>query len=189
MKNKSVIIFIILIMSMAVTHAAIQAGSGILVPDKVTINVSRTGNDHMVTASGTINADIDSVWLALIDYDNHEDYMPNVVESKIISRNGTSMMVFKQIKVSFKKTDMVLKVTVNKGTRICTWAQHSGNFRKNQGKWVLKDNGNNMTRITYSAMVEPDFYMPEWLKTHLQEKSVPGIIRAVGKRAVELRNR
>lgn len=189
MKNKLVVLSFILVLCMATAHVSIQAGPVILVPDKVNIKVSRTGNDHMVTASGTINADIDSVWAALVDYDNHEDYMPNVVESKIISRNGTSMMVFKEIKVSFKKTDMVLKVTVDEGRRVCTWIQHRGNFRKNEGKWVLKDNGNNMTRITYTAMVEPDFYMPQWLKTHLQEKSVPGIIRAIGKRAVELGRR
>jgi len=158
-----------------------------LVPDHVSIKVQRKGNDHSVTATGIINADIDSVWTALVDYDNHEKYMPNVIQSKILSRSGISMMVFKQIKVSFKQTDMVLKVTADEGKHICTWIQHKGNFKKNQGSWILKAGGNNTTHITYSAIVEPAFYMPGWLKKHLQEKSVPDVIRSVARRAILLK--
>jgi len=158
-----------------------------LIPDHVSIKVQKKGNDHIVTATGIINADIDSVWTALVDYDNHEKYMPNVMESKILSRDGISMMVFKQIKVSFKQTDMVLKVTSDEGKHTCTWIQHKGNFKKNQGSWMLKANDNNTTHITYTAIVEPAFYMPEWLKKHLQEKSVPDVIRSVARRAIQLK--
>lgn len=127
------------------------------------------------------------VWDVLNDYNNHKYYMPNIIDSGIISDNGIEKVMFEKGKskmfVFSKEVYIRMKVWGEKLTRLC-FQQITGDFKVYQGEWVLVDYPQGAgTFLTYKAEVKPDFFAPQFAIRNVQTRDCPLMMLAMKKQA------
>lgn len=59
-------------------------------------------------------------------------------------------------------------------------------FKKNEGRWVLKEKGNNETEVHYELDVAVVFMVPSWIAKKLTEVNLPKMFESFEVRAKEL---
>lgn len=153
--------------------------------DTVDITVVIDGRLQKTRAVSILNADVKTIWQVITDFDRHEEFMPNVAESKIISSSGDRLIVYKQLKVALQKISFSLDVKLDNNNHAYSWSQHEGPFKVNSGSWKLESRGDH-TLVEYVALVEPDFYLPAWIKKILVKKSVPKLFRSIENEALRI---
>ncbi len=142
------------------------------------IKVMIKGRMQRTEARGIVRGKPDHIWKVLTDFDSHEEFMPNVIESSVLESNGKKMKVSKTLKVALKKIPYTVLVTVKKPNHKFTWHQYDGPFEINSGSWTLENAGPN-TRLIYVSEVEPRFYIPGWVKTTMVNKTIPTLFQAI----------
>jgi len=127
------------------------------------------------------------VWEVLTDYNNHKYFVPNVIDSGIISDNGIEKVMFEKGKTRMfifqKEVYIKMKVWGEHLTRL-NFQQITGNFKVYQGEWILVDylQGTG-TFLTYKAEVKPDFYAPQFAVRNVQHRDCPLMMLAMKKQA------
>jgi ribosome-associated toxin RatA of RatAB toxin-antitoxin module len=127
------------------------------------------------------------VWEVITDYNNHKNFVPNVIDSGLISDNGTEKVMFEKGKSRmfiFSK-EVYIKMTVwgEHLTRLC-FQQITGDFKVYQGEWLLVDYPQGAgTFLTYKAEVKPDFYAPPFAVRNVQNHDCPLMMLAMKKQA------
>ncbi len=127
------------------------------------------------------------VWEVLTDYNNHKYYIPNVIDSGIISDNGIETVMFEKGKTRMfifqKEIYIKMKVWGENLTRLC-FQQITGDFKVYQGEWLLVDYPQGAgTFLTYKAEVKPDFYAPQFAVKKVQTRDCPLMLSAMKKQA------
>jgi len=127
------------------------------------------------------------VWAVITDYDNHKNFVPNVLDSGIISDNGNEKVMFEKGKSGmfiFNKTVTVNMRVWGEKPRRLNFEQITGDFKVYRGEWLLMvsppDKG---TFLTYKAEVKPDFFAPGFAVRNVQKKECPLMLSAMKKRA------
>ena len=127
------------------------------------------------------------VWQVITDYNNHKNFVPNVIDSGIISDNGVEKVMFERGKsrmfIFSKEVYTKLKVWGERLTRLC-FQQITGDFKVYQGEWILVDYPQGAgTFLTYKAEVKPDFYAPQFAVRNVQNRDCPLMMLAMKKQA------
>ncbi len=143
-----------------------------------------------VTGHIYIAAPPQEVWQAITDYDNHKNFVPNVLDSGVLSDNGTEKIMFEKGKSGMflfqKKVFAKLKVW---GERLkhLQFEQLEGDFKVYRGEWILDENHQGKgTFLTYRAQVKPDFFAPQFAIRNVQERDCPLMMLAMKKQAEAL---
>jgi carbon monoxide dehydrogenase subunit G len=127
------------------------------------------------------------IWDVLIDYNNHKNFIPNVVDSGFISDKGDEKVVFEKGTIRMfifqKKVSVQMKVW-GENFKHLYFKQIAGDFKVYQGKWILvsypKGQG---TFLTYTADVKPDFLASAVLVKSIQKRDCPLVLSAIKKQA------
>jgi ribosome-associated toxin RatA of RatAB toxin-antitoxin module len=96
------------------------------------------GDPKYVTVVALFNAPIEKVFETVTDYEHYVGRIPQLAETKVLSRNGNELSVLYKIEFKFsiitQKADYVLK-TVLDPPRSITGIRTSGSISKAEGSW------------------------------------------------------
>jgi ribosome-associated toxin RatA of RatAB toxin-antitoxin module len=134
-----------------------------------------------------ISAPPKKVWEVITDYNNHKNFVPNVIDSGIISDNGVEKVMFEKGKSKMfifeREVYTKLKVWGEHLTRLY-FQQIDGDFKVYHGEWILVNyplaGG---TFLTYKAEVKPDFFAPQFAVKTVQHRDCPLMMLAMKKQA------
>lgn len=145
------------------------------------------GEYRWAHAVGIVHAPVGAVWKTLTDYDNSEEFMPNIEEAVVVSRQGLVALVRNRVKAGPLHRSFIVKTTIEKEGSFLSWRLYESNdFRRNDGYWKLTPLPGKRTRLEYKVGIEFRKPMPEWLATILLKRSIPDAFGAVELRAQQL---
>ncbi|NTW69793.1 MAG: cyclase [Chlorobiaceae bacterium] len=174
-----------------VSSDTLSLARAMLLNGEIIVSLSRLENGVTgVRGDVYIAAPPETVWAVITDYDNHKNFVPGVLDSGIISDNGSEKVMFEKGKSGlfiFNKTvNVKMRVWGEKPKRL-NFEQITGNFKVYHGEWLLvvspPDKG---TFLTYRAEVKPDFFAPGFAVRNVQKKECPLMLSAMKKRAESL---
>ncbi len=148
----------------------------------VTIKTSMTKEYNEAVASGIVQADAETVWAILTDFDNHEKYMPNVIKSSVVAHNGHTFMIKKVIKIAFRRIPMTLKTTLVEINHVLRWEQIKGPMKLNRGIYVIEPNGRGCN-VTYTVQIKHGYFIPRWMQRKMTEKAMAKLFKVIRKEA------
>lgn len=125
----------------------------------------------------------DALLKVITDVEAYPEFITEVVSAKKL-KGGTD----KKFQVKFeleivKRFEYVLEFNVT-GKETVSWHLVESNFfKKNEGKWVLKELGPNKTAATYELDIALGFMVPGWVTKKLTETNLPKMFESFEKRA------
>ncbi len=129
------------------------------------VSVQRAGDGFVVLTTARIDAPLADVHAAITDYANLAAINPSILESRVTRREASGVQrvrtVIRVCILVFCK-DVVLEQDVSEpvsGEIIAVMIPGNCDFRSGQAHWSLQAEGNS-TRMRYSQVFEPDFWVP-----------------------------
>ncbi|KAJ1387784.1 START-like domain superfamily [Sesbania bispinosa] len=147
--------------------------------------------ERRVKAEISINADIDSVWNALTDYEHLADFIPNLVWSGRIpcpypgrvwlEQRGFQRAMYWHIEA---RVVLDLQETLNSAwDRELNFSMVDGDFKKFEGKWSVKSGTrSSSTNLSYEVNVIPRFNFPAIFLERIIRSDLPVNLRALAYR-------
>ncbi|MEI6757944.1 MAG: cyclase [Chlorobium sp.] len=169
-------------------------------PDSLTEEQSKLLNGEVIVALSNrqegvtgvegqiyIAAHPKKVWEVLTDYNNHKFFIPNVIDSGMISENGDEKVMFEKGKsrIFIFQKEVYIKMKVwGENPKRLFFEQISGDFKVYHGEWILSDYPQGAgTFLTYKAEIKPDFYAPQFAIKRVQQHDCPLMLSAMKKQA------
>ncbi|MBI1892138.1 MAG: SRPBCC family protein [Burkholderiales bacterium] len=178
-------VFIFLVSWFALTSAHAEEVS----PNTVDVNVKRIQRNEQsmfeLHASGLLTAAPERVWKVLTDYNRYTDFVPNLQACRVLSRNGNEVIIDQTGSTSFlffsKSIHIVVRAVETPTTRIDVNLV-SGDMKHYVVRWELIPenlNGTSVTRLVYTAALEPDFFVPPLFGSSIAQADVKKMMQAV----------
>lgn len=129
----------------------------------------------------------DKMYKAITDYKNYPSFVDGMrsVEVQTESADGATV----KFNLSLIKDISYMIKLAHKPNQEVSWSLVTGDMMKvNNGKWTLKDLGNNKTEVTYSLEVELKGFLPGlgMIEKTLVTTNLPLNMKAFAKRAASL---
>tara|TARA_B100001250_G_scaffold408778_1_gene431787 strand:+ start:33 stop:599 length:567 start_codon:yes stop_codon:yes gene_type:complete len=110
------------------------------------------------------NLKFDSIWEVLTDYNNLSDFIPNLVSSKVISREGSKIrlkQVGSQDFLGFRfSAEVFLELFEDQSNGTLRFYLLKGDFRRFEGSWTVNKFGPGGLSIIYELTVQGCFGTP-----------------------------
>jgi len=130
----------------------------------------------------------DSVWLVLTDYDHLREFIPDMVESRMLEDHGSTKLIEQTGKGKWflfgKQARVVLEVEENKYSRL-DFHVVDGDFNLFDGSWRLYPKGRG-TLLTYRLSLKPKFFAPAFMVRKALSSDVPDRLAAIRDLVVNL---
>jgi coenzyme Q-binding protein COQ10 len=139
-----------------------------------------------VSRSIVINVTPEQLATVIGDFEKYPQFLPEVKKISVTNRTETSAEVHYEIDV-IKTIRYSLKIT-REGLN-SKWVFLKGDlFKKNEGSWVLKPEGEGRTHATYSLDIAIGGFIPvpKAITDGLTEQSLPKLLENFRKRAESL---
>ncbi len=157
--------------------------------DSIEVSVSRMQQDEQrffeMHASGFVRRSQKKAWQVLTDYERLHEFVPNLLSSKLLERNDTQATIEQKGRVGFfimtRTIHLVLRVTEQPCSALDI-VLVTGDMKHYVTRWELAPsirNGVSGTSISYSGMVEPNFFVPSLLGTALLRTDLKRMLEAV----------
>jgi ribosome-associated toxin RatA of RatAB toxin-antitoxin module len=138
-----------------------------------------------VNATGFARAAQQQAWQVLTDYERLHEFVPDLQSSTLLSRNGLEAVVEQHSEAGFlflsQRIHMVVRVT-EQPYSVIDVALVAGDMRSYSAHWELApstQNGIEGTRILYSGVMEPDFFVPPLIGKSIVQVNVRKMVQAV----------
>ena len=140
-----------------------------------------------ITGHIFIAASPKKVWEVLTDYNNHKNYIPKMVDSRLISDNGVEAVMVETGRTRilfFQKTVSITAKIRGEYLKHLYFQQITGDFKVYHGEWTLEDYRHGQgTFLTYKSEVKPDFFAPRFVVNYVQKHDFPSILLAMKQKA------
>lgn len=147
--------------------------------------------ERRIKAEILVNADIDSVWNALTDYERLADFIPNLVSSRRIpcphlgriwlEQRGLQRALYWHIEA---RVVLDLQEFPDSATdRELHFSMVDGDFKKFEGKWSVKTGKRPGTTLSYEVNVIPTFNFPAIFLERIIRSDLPVNLQALACRA------
>ena len=150
------------------------------------VNVKRVDvdghNQFQVAASGTVQAAPAVVWKILTNYERHPEFVPDLLQAKVLSRNGNKVVLEQlgQARFLFFHRDIHLIVNIQEEPMsLIDIDLVEGDMKQYQCRWELTPLPDGGTRISYSGKLVPKFYVPGLLGANLIRSDIERMMAAV----------
>lgn len=157
----------------------------------VSVTVKRVQEDQEaffeIHASGLAHSSPQKAWQVLTDYDRLYTFLPNLLSSKVIERNGPQALVEENGSFDFlfiKRTiHLIVRVTEHPVSALDI-ALVKGDMKHYATHWDIasaassSDNGSG-TRLSYIGRVEPDFFTPSLIGAAVLRSNVKQMMEAM----------
>jgi carbon monoxide dehydrogenase subunit G len=153
---------------------AVQAGAA-----QTEVAVSRSDRKFVVHARTDVNADRETVWRVLTDYENYPAFVPGLRLSRIVHLQPRRVEQIGEFGVFFFRKDVrsMLEIQEWPSTRIL-FRSLGGDLKKLETEVTISGTGSQQT-IRYSSEIEPDFWVPPLIGTSIVRISIRGKLQAV----------
>ncbi len=143
-----------------------------------------------VHSSVYIPARPESVWSVLTDYDHLREFIPGLLESRLLEDHGAVKLIEQVGQGSWlfvgKKARVVLEVEERRNQEL-DFHVVDGDFNVFDGAWVLYPRqAGHATLLTYRLTARPKFFAPGFVIRHVLRRDVPQRLAAVRDRVVNL---
>lgn len=157
--------------------------------ENVAVTVRRMQQDQQsffeIDASGFAHNSQQKAWDVLTDYDRLHAFVPHLLSSKLIERNGAEALIEQKGRVGFfimtRTVHLLVRVTEHPLSALDIKLV-AGDMKRYVMRWELAPSthdGASGTRIGYSGMVEPDFFVPSLLGAAILRADVKRLLEAV----------
>jgi hypothetical protein len=156
----------------------------LLVPARaaeITVNATRSGAALEVEASAEFKGSLSRAWQVLTDYERLTAFVPNLRESRVVSRQRNNALVDQKgaarlLFLSYPM-DVRLSITEYPFERVVSHSV-AGNFREMRSTYTLAMRKEQVF-LRYSGRMIPDFYVPPVIGTIVLRHSVESTFRAL----------
>jgi ribosome-associated toxin RatA of RatAB toxin-antitoxin module len=143
-----------------------------------------------VTAHAVVRAPPELIWQTLTDYDHLAQFVPGLVSSRVVSRQGAQLVIEQRGWARIWMFSYPIRVTVTSYERPYQGIDvHllQGNLRRLDGGYRIEPRPDGSTDLTWSGLIEPDTPLPEFIRTPLLRRSIAdqfaGMVREIERRA------
>ena len=140
----------------------------------ISVHATRHGDSFEVDARAEIDATVADAWKVLTDYDRLSAFIPGMLESRVVSRDGSSVVVDQrgETSVLFFTYPIQVRLAIEEQPyeRIVSTAV-SGNFKDLTGVYVLQAREGRLS-LRYEGKFTPDFGYPPLLGTLIVRSTV-----------------
>lgn len=144
------------------------------------------------TAKIYIASHPNKVWAVLTDYDNLKNFIPRMIESKLLKDNGDEKTIFQAGRTGLfflKKTSRIKSKVKEEYFNHIYFEKISGDFKVYKGEWILEYSQEAQgTFLTFKSEVKPDFFAPLFITRHIQKRDIPIILEAIKQRVESSNN-
>jgi ribosome-associated toxin RatA of RatAB toxin-antitoxin module len=154
-------------------------------PEIKVIGIAQAGTSVKAgRAEGIVEAPLEAVRTVVEDYGSYEKFMPHFRASRVLSRRGSSALVYMQASVA-KDTITLwaqLKITPkpNAGnTRIIEAKMVQGNLDAMVARWEMTPVDSEHTLVAFQLLMDPKVPLPASLVSNENEKASQKTIRAL----------
>lgn len=132
-----------------------------------------------------INAPPAAVWKIVDDCANYKRNMPRIADSKLLQRNGNvaTCQVTVDMPMPFSNLTSVSEATSTAGPpqwkRV--WKMIRGDYKRNEGSWVLTpfDAAGTRTKAVYKVLAIPNVSLPNFVLRKAQQGALPDMIERI----------
>jgi ribosome-associated toxin RatA of RatAB toxin-antitoxin module len=150
---------------------------------QMSVHTERHGEEFRIKAMATIAVDTASAWSVLTDYARFAQFIPGVLESRVVSREGAKVVVEQRGEANwlFLSFPMQVRLAVEEFPfeRIES-SLISGNFKSMQGVYNLLTAGDRL-QLHYEGSFTPDFSLPPLIGTLMVRSMVEARFKAMVK--------
>ena len=139
-----------------------------------------------VTREKEMAVSVGDLWKVITDFERYPDFVEEVVLAKPLKSAGQKQVVQFEIEV-VKRFQYTLEFSQVEGKELSWRLVESNFFKKNDGRWLLRDLGGDKTHATYEVDLGFGFLVPGWVTKKLTEVNLPKMLDAFEKRAKEIR--
>ena len=151
------------------------------------VTVEKQGKRYQLLGVSIIQAPPEFIFNTLMDYDNFHRLASGIAETRFLEPEGPDeLLAYTRIDscVLFycKSVEKVETVHATAFREIATEAiPERSDFVFNKSRWLLED-GDNGTRVTYQAEIEPDFWMPPLISKWVIKRKLQRSAELIGLR-------
>lgn len=129
-----------------------------------------------------VTAPMDTAWKVLTDYDHFNNFLPNVVSSRILQNNG-DQTVFEQINIVkvflfTQKSRLVIAASKHYPNQI-NFQLREGEIKSLDGLWRLEPISSNQVLITQDVTFDPGSSVPRNLVFNLYKNALADSLKAI----------
>ena len=182
MKSLLAILLLILCLPLAQAQNDAQAAG-------VVVTVTRVQQDQQaffeIHARGFTRSSQQKAWQVLTDYDRLHEFVPNLLTSKLLERNGSQAVIEENGRFGFlfirRTIHLVIRVTEHPFSALDI-ALVAGDMKHYATHWDLAPSSGNDTGgtyLSYTGRVEPDFFAPPLIGAAMLRTNVKRMMEAV----------
>ena len=125
---------------------------------------------------------IDQAWEVLTDYDNFQDFLPNITSSKIVINEG-DRKIFEQVNIVdlwlfTEEFTVQIEARETKPQRV-NFQQFKGDLKKLDGTWQIEQLKTNQILVTHTVTVEPGSNTEKPFFYGIYESSLEATLKAI----------
>jgi ribosome-associated toxin RatA of RatAB toxin-antitoxin module len=156
------------------------------------ISVVATARDTAVevTAHAVVRAPAELIWQTLTDYEHLSRFVPGIVSSRVVSRQGTQLIVEQRGGARLWFFSYPIRVVLASHERPYQGIEvHllQGNLRRLDGGYRIEPRPDGSTELTWSGLIEPETPLPAFIRTSLMRTNIAdqfaGLVREIERRA------
>lgn len=155
------------------------------------VKAQRQGTAVQVTTQALVRAPFDVIWQALTDYDRLAEFVPGLISSRVLERQGNTVTVEQSGKARLwfftYAIDVVVEVTEQPPSRLGVRVLR-GNLRQLEGGYQLEkiDGKEGEYLLQWSGVIEPSNPVPHAISLPLIRKNISeqfdGMVREIERR-------
>jgi carbon monoxide dehydrogenase subunit G len=154
----------------------------------IEVHTSRSGDLVEVHASALVSAPLSVVWSTLTDYDRLSNFIPGLLTSKVIARNGSTVTVAQTGEAHFLFFSVPIEVTVESTERppYLEVKRIAGTLRQLYGRYEVTESAGQV-QLRWTGAIEPESKLPPLIGEALMRKSIreqfTGMVREIERKA------
>lgn len=119
----------------------------------VRIETDANGKLKQSTCLADVNANVDTVWKVLNDFEQYRFFMPRI-DKMTVTREGNDVLLEMKLDTPLVATSYTNKATPDLATRTIKVTQVKGDLSGSRYQWKLTPIGDSRTRISYTGVVK-----------------------------------
>ena len=132
-----------------------------------------------------IDAPPAAVWKLVDDCNGYKRTMPRIADSKELSRSGVNSVCLVTVDMPMPMSNLTSTTEVVSTPGPATWKRAwkliKGDYKRNEGSWVLTafDAEGKRTRAVYRVIADPNVSVPNFVIRKAQESALPDMMKKI----------
>ncbi len=123
----------------------------------------------------------ENLFEVITDFERYPEFLPEIKEVTILSARGSSYEV--EFQVEFVRRFTYTLALKGEPPERLRWTMISGDFKKNDGGWLLKARSDYETEAIYDIDLDIGFRVPATITKKITEFSLPATLKRFKERA------